>query len=129
MPTKKIIVVGAGISGLAVAYRLQQHAPQTEIFVLERDHRPGGTAWTLREGGFQLEIGPNGFLDTKPTTLALCQDAGLGDHLLEASEAARKNRYLFLGDRLTMLPGGLGAFVRTDLLSWRGKLSFLLERF
>lgn len=125
----KIIVVGAGISGLAVAYRLQQHAPDSEIIVLERAERPGGTAWTLREGGFQLEMGPNGFLDNKPTTLALCQDVGLGDQLLPASEAAGKNRYLFLADRLQMLPGGLGAFLRTNLLSWRGKLSFLMERF
>lgn len=129
MPNPKIIVIGAGVSGLSVAYRLQQQAPQAEITVLERDQRPGGTAWTLREQGFQLEIGPNGFLDTKLTTLTLCRDVGLGEQLLEASAAAGKNRYLFLGDRLSLLPGGLGAFIGTDLLSWRGKLSFLLERF
>ena len=128
MPTKKVIIVGAGISGLSLAYRLQQQAPATEITVLEQDNRPGGTAWTLREDGFQLEIGPNGFLDTKPTTVNLSRAVGLGECLLEASEAAGKNRFLLLGDRLRMLPGGLGAFIKSDLLSWRGKLNFVLER-
>ena len=27
--------------------------------------------------GFQVEIGPNGFLDTKPTTLTLARDVGV----------------------------------------------------
>jgi oxygen-dependent protoporphyrinogen oxidase len=129
MPQKRIIVVGAGISGLAVAYRLQCHAPAANIILLEEDHRPGGTAWTWRENGFQLEIGPNGFLDTKPATMDLCRHLGLGERLLEASGAAARNRFLFLHDRLQMLPGGLSAFLRTDLLSWRGKASLILERF
>jgi oxygen-dependent protoporphyrinogen oxidase len=125
----RIVIVGAGISGLAVAYRLQEVLPLAEIRVLERDARPGGSAWTLREQGFQVEIGPNGFLDTKPTTLQICRDLGLGEQLIPASAAASKNRYLFLGDRLRSLPSGLGSLLRTDLLSWRGKLALLLERF
>lgn len=38
----RVVIVGAGISGLAVAYRLQQLAPLTEIVVLEQADRPGG---------------------------------------------------------------------------------------
>src|SRR5262245_27497232 len=124
-----IVIVGAGISGLSLAYRLQERLPGAEITVLERDSRPGGTAWTVREQGFQIDLGPNGFLDTKPTTLQLCRDIGLGDRLLAASDVAARNRYLFLGDRLRLLPGGLGAFLSTGLISWRGKISLLLERF
>src|SRR5689334_11712729 len=102
----RAVVLGAGISGLSAAYRLQERAPQLDVTVLDPAERPGGTAWTLREQGFQLEIGPNGFLDSKPTTLALGRDVGLGDQLLRASEAAGKNRYLFLGGRLRPLPSG-----------------------
>ncbi len=125
----RIVIVGAGISGLSVAYRLQERLPDASITVLEKGDRPGGTAWTLRDAGFQVEIGPNGFLDTKPTTLDLCRDVGLGSQLVEATEAAAKNRYLFLGDGLKALPGGFGSFLSTDLLSWHGKLSLLWERF
>src|SRR4051794_27223848 len=105
MPT--IVIVGAGISGLSIAYRLQKHLPDATVSLLEHNDRPGGTAWTLREDGFQLEIGPNGFLDTKPGTINLARDVGLGERLIAASEAAGKNRYLFLHERLKMLPGGL----------------------
>jgi oxygen-dependent protoporphyrinogen oxidase len=128
MPTKKVTIVGAGLSGLAVAWRLQQLAPDVAINLLEEDQRPGGTAWTLRADGFQLEIGPNGFLDNKPSTVDLCRQIGLGSRLLEASAAAAKNRYLFLGDRLHPLPAGPDAFLRSRLLSWRGKLNLVLER-
>jgi oxygen-dependent protoporphyrinogen oxidase len=125
----QVVIVGAGISGLSIAYRLQQLVREAEVTVLEEADRPGGTTWTLREEGFQLEAGPNGFLDTKPATKTLCQDLGLGDQLLAASEAAASNRFLFLGGRLRPLPTGPGSLLRSDLLGWRGKLSLLLERF
>ena len=125
----RIVIVGAGISGLSVAYRLQQRLPDADITILEQADRVGGTTWTLREQGFQLEMGPNGFLDTKPTTLTLCQDLGLQSQLITASEAAGKNRYLFLHRSLKALPAGFASFLWSDLLSWRGKLSLLWERF
>jgi oxygen-dependent protoporphyrinogen oxidase len=125
----RVVIVGAGISGLATAYRLQQLSPTADITILEQSDRPGGNAWTERRDGFQVEIGPNGFLDTKPTTVQLCRDLALGDKLVPASEAAGKNRYLFLNGRLRRLPSGLLDFVRSDLLSWRGKLGLLGERF
>jgi oxygen-dependent protoporphyrinogen oxidase len=125
----RVVIVGAGISGLATAYRLQQLSPTTDVTILEQSDRPGGNAWTERRDGFQVEVGPNGFLDTKPTTVQLCRDLGLGDKLVAASEGAGKNRYLFLDGRLRRLPSGLLDFVRSDLLSWRGKLRFLSERF
>ena len=115
-------VIGAGISGLALAYRLQQKVPSAELTLLEQAARPGGTCWTKRRDGFQVEIGPNGFLDSKPTTIGLCRDLGLGTRLLPATEAAARNRYLFLDGRLRPLPGGPAAFLRSDLLSWRGGL-------
>src|SRR5262249_5817947 len=125
---KHVVIVGAGISGLAAAYRLRQRAPAVDVTVLEQRDRPGGTVWTVARDGFRVEAGPNGFLDSKPSTLALCRDLGLGGELLPAGDAASRNRYLFLDGRLRPLPAGLGAFLGSDLLSWRGKLGFFLER-
>src|SRR5436309_1001058 len=102
-PTR-IVIVGAGVSGLALAYRLQQRGGAAKITVLEANDRPGGTAWTLREDGFQLEIGPNGFLDTKPATLDLCRDVGLDGSLIEASPESAKYRFLLVGEALQFLP-------------------------
>jgi protoporphyrinogen/coproporphyrinogen III oxidase len=128
-PIPRVLIIGAGITGLTVAFRLQQTLPSIDIVLLEQRQRPGGTIWTARQDGFQVEIGPNGFLDNKPSTIDLCREIGLKDRLIRATDAAAKNRYLFLDGRLISLPGGILPFVRSDLLSVRGKLAFLMERF
>jgi protoporphyrinogen/coproporphyrinogen III oxidase len=124
-----VIIVGAGLSGLSLAFRLRRARPDAGITILERNARPGGNIWTERRDGFQVECGPNGFLDAKPSTLQLCRDLGLGDRLVAASEASRKNRYLFFNGKLRALPGSLWSFITSDLLSWRGKLNLMLERY
>ena len=123
-----VVIVGAGISGLATAFALQELAPDVRITVLEAGARPGGTVWTERRDGFQVEIGANGFLDTKSSTLDLCGRLGLKARLQPASDAARR-RYLFLDGRLLPLPTGLWSFLRSPLLGWRAKLALLTERF
>ncbi|MBO0913715.1 flavin monoamine oxidase family protein [Streptomyces laculatispora] len=45
-PPRSVIVIGAGLAGLAVAYELA--ARDCEVTVLEADTRPGGRAYTLR---------------------------------------------------------------------------------
>jgi oxygen-dependent protoporphyrinogen oxidase len=125
----RIVIVGGGISGLALAYRLEQTLPHATVTILERDTRPGGKIWTEHHDGFTVELGPNGFLDTKPTTKALSCDLGLDKHLTLASEVASKNRFLFLNGKLRLLPANPLAFLRSDIISWRGKLALLAELF
>lgn len=125
----RIVIIGAGISGLSLAYRLEQTLADADVIVLERDSRPGGKVWTERHDGFQVEIGPNGFLDTKPTTKTLCGDLGITDQLVPASDAASRNRFLFLNGKLRLLPASVLAFLRSDVLSWRGKFAIITERF
>ena len=126
---ERIVIVGAGISGLSLAYRLFELLPDADITILEEKDRVGGTIWTERQDGFQVEYGPNGFLDTNPTTLRLCQDLGMEADLLPANEAAARRRFLCLDGRLHLLPYSLPSFLASDLLSWRGKMSIVAERF
>jgi oxygen-dependent protoporphyrinogen oxidase len=125
----RVVIVGAGISGLSLAYRLQQRRPDADVTILEAAGRVGGMVRTEHHDRFTVECGPNGFLDSKPTTVQLCQDLGVGERLLAASDTSRKHRYLFLNGRLRALPAGLGAFLRSPLLSIRGKLALLSEPF
>jgi len=125
----RIVIVGAGISGLSLAFRLQERRPDLDITILEAGARPGGTVGTYRRDGFMVEMGPNGFLDGKPSTMTLCRDVGLAEQLVAASPEASRNRYLFLNGRLQTLPGSLRQFLLSDLLSWRGKAGLMMERF
>jgi protoporphyrinogen/coproporphyrinogen III oxidase len=125
----RIIIIGAGISGLSLAYRLSQLVPGSDIIILEEKDRVGGTIWTERLDGFQIEYGPNGFLDNNPSTLCLCQDLGIEAKLLPASKDAGRHRYLYLDGRLHLLPHSVSSFLASDLLSWRGKISILAEPF
>src|SRR5262249_37686486 len=118
-----------GISGLALAYRLQQRRPDAEILVLEQEPRLGGKIETLRREGFCVEAGPNGFLDNNPATFDLARELGLGDRLLAASDAAARNRFLMLHGRLRLLPNSLLSFLASDVLSWPAKAAVLAERF
>ncbi|MGL6073400.1 MAG: protoporphyrinogen oxidase [Fimbriiglobus sp.] len=122
---KKVLIVGGGLSGLTVAFRLRG---QAEIRLVEARRRVGGNLHTTTSPeSFRVEWGPNGFLDSKPTTLQLCQDLGLGPALVAGSEGARKNRFLFLKNSLQALPGSPTGLLTTPLLSLRGKLELLAE--
>lgn len=124
-----VVVVGGGLTGLAVAYRLRAAAPHVGVTVLEPRLRPGGNVGTEDHDGFRIELGPNGFLDRTPHLPRLCRDLGLTDRLVAASEAARKNRYLFLDGRLRRMPRGLLGLLASPLLSARGKWKLFTEPF
>lgn len=114
---------------MALAFRLEQRLPAAEVLVLEEQARVGGTIGTLSRDGFRVETGPNGFLDSKPSTIDLCRELGLGDRLIAASEAAGRNRFVLLDGRLRRLPSGLFSFLASDVLSWRAKFRLLTERY
>lgn len=121
------MVVGGGIAGLSAAHRLLQRG--AEVTVVEAAPRFGGKIETVRRAGFVLETGPDSFVTRKPRALEMVRELGLEDRLQSTRPEARRVHLLHRG-RLTELPDGLamvaptrlGPFLRTPLLSWRGKL-------
>jgi oxygen-dependent protoporphyrinogen oxidase len=122
-----VVIAGAGLTGLTVAVRLRQFAPDVSVTVLEPNDRPGGNIGTEEHRGFRVERGPNGFLDRTPAVPELVRDLGLAERAIAASDGSRKNRYLFLGGRLRKLPRGPVGLLTTPLLSLRGKWKLLTE--
>lgn len=121
---KKVVIVGGGISGLAVAYLLLEKNKDLDITVLESDNRAGGKIWTDKTDGFLCEKGANGFLDNKPRTLELCKSLGIEP--VRSNENSKK-RFIYLNGKLNALPESAPSFIKSDLLSWGGKLRILLE--
>jgi phytoene desaturase len=64
--TDRVVVVGAGLGGLAAAIRLA--AAGREVTVLEREARPGGRAGRLSLEGYRFDTGPT--VLTMPDLLA-----------------------------------------------------------
>ena len=136
---KKAVVVGGGISGLAAAYRLlrlrDQHGLDLEVTLLEGSGRLGGKIKTDRTAGVVVAAGPDSFLTAKPEAVALAREVGLESRLLPTATQAR-DVYVYLRGRLRRLPDGLmlmaptraWPFLRSDLMSFRGKLRMGLER-
>ena len=127
---KKIAVVGGGISGLAAAHeigkRLRADNLSCELRLFEAAPGVGGKIGAAARDGFLCEAGPNGFLDSKPSTLDLCADLGLSDKLLRSREEASR-RFIFSRGELHELSGSPAAFFRSGLLSLRGKLRIIPE--
>lgn len=126
----KVTVVGAGISGLATAFSVQQGARQlgldVTLEIFEKNDCPGGKIRSEKVDGYLCEWGPNGFLDSKPMTLDLCHEAHMAAQLLRSNDAARK-RFIFAGGCLQRVPESAVDFFRSSLVSWPGKLRLAAE--
>jgi protoporphyrinogen/coproporphyrinogen III oxidase len=118
------IVIGAGISGLACAYRLRRRG--VPVVLLEASPRPGGMIRSERHGDFLFELGPQSTLVDAPL-LALIEELGLAGKLLRAN--SRAPRYVLHRGRLRAVPLGPGALIGTRLLSARTKLRVIREAF
>jgi oxygen-dependent protoporphyrinogen oxidase len=119
----KVAVIGGGIGGLAAAHALV--AAGFDAHVLEAADRLGGVVGTSRVDGFLREHAASSFLGGPPRgALALCET--LGVPVDKASSRARK-RWIFIDGKPRALPRGPLDFVRSDLLTWRGKLALLRE--
>lgn len=130
----RVIVVGAGISGLATAYYLNRAGIRATI--VEKAAKPGGVIQTEIQSGCLLEGGPDSFLAAKPWALDLIGELGLSDQVIGSNDHLRVT-YVVRAGQLVPLPDGLimmvptklAPIVRTPLLSWRTKLRMGLDLF
>ena len=117
-----IAVIGGGLSGLSIAYRLRRRGYRVDLF--EAQPQLGGKIKSERRGGYLLEGGPNGFQSNRVAILRLSKELGLGDQLISAQTEA-KRRYLFVDGSLQALPASPPALLRSGLLR-RGARARLL---
>lgn len=122
------VIIGGGISGLAVAHFLGLHQKPGAWELWEASDRLGGTIGTDRAQGYSIDWGPNGFLDREPLTLQLVNEIGLSGSLEPANEKA-ENRFIVKYGRLYPVPLSPLKLVTTGLLSPLGKARVFAEPF
>lgn len=123
---KKIIILGAGISGLATAHWLAKDG--FDVTILESALEPGGSMRTIVENNFLIDFGPNSGLETTPLIRQLVDEVGLSNEMIYASESSNK-RYILRNDKLNALPTSPPAFIKTKLFSTKAKLRLFAEPF
>jgi oxygen-dependent protoporphyrinogen oxidase len=114
---RRIAILGGGIAGLAAAYELAQIARNGEplaVTLYEASSRLGGIVETIREGGFVIEGGPDGWVSEKPWARELAVELGLGDELIYSNDDQRKT-YVLIDSILRAMPDGMRMMVPTDL--------------
>ncbi len=126
----EIAVVGGGISGLSTAYAIQEkaaeHGLDITVRLLESQDRLGGKIDTRHVDGFVVEGGVNGWLDSKPSTDALCEKVGLTSDRLPSNDGSSR-RFILRHGRLQRLPESPLRFIASGLMSFGGKLRLMRE--
>jgi protoporphyrinogen/coproporphyrinogen III oxidase len=124
--SKKIIVLGAGISGLAAAYLLKQKG--YDVTVLEKKSEVGGSIETSYENGFLFDRGSTSALETTPLIAKFVEELNLHDQLVYTNKEANK-RYILRNNTLHALPMSPSAFLKSKLFSPQAKLRLFAEPF
>ena len=134
----RIVIIGAGIAGLAAAHKLTRPNIagdlNPEVLLLERSSRAGGIISTYELEDYTLELGPDMFQTAKPEAMDLCNELGLSQHIVSTNEKFRRS-FIAHSGQLHPLPEGfsmlaptqLGPFFQSSLMSLSGKLRMALD--
>ncbi len=131
---RRIIVIGAGISGLAAAYKLVCNKIDLEVILLEANAKAGGVIGTLNQTEAIIECGPEAFTTAKPAIVDLAESLGISDRIIGTSDQHRTT-FVAFDKKLHPLPDGFVLlaptkffpFIMSRLFSLCGKLRMALD--
>lgn len=120
----RIVIAGAGISGLALAWELLKRG--VAPLVLEGRSRPGGLIHSERSHGFLVENGPQSFPSADPIARELLAELDLGSQVVLASPAARR-RCVLADGQVREVPLTPAALMRSSTLTAASKARLFLD--
>jgi len=121
-----VIIVGSGLSGLSVAQFLKDTHPDLNVFLLEKEPRPGGAVRSYLQEEYQAEWGPHGFLDNNPAGRELINSVGLQDQV-QLAPLGNFARFICRHGQLAELPQHPKKFLISPILSMPAKLRLLAD--
>lgn len=122
---KRVAVVGAGVSGLAAAYKLKSKGVNVTLF--EADGRVGGKLRSVMHNGLIWDEGANTMTEAEPEVGSLLDDLGLREK--QQFPLSQKKRYIVRNGLPVMIPTNPIALVTSSVLSTQSKFQILLEPF
>ncbi len=123
MKDTRVVVVGAGISGLAAAHALLERGAKVEV--VEAGPAAGGRIRTFMEDGYLVEGGPNAVMDRDPRIKRLISaTSGPWD-----PAPAKAPRYIVHGGRPVAVPMHPIRFLTSPLMPMAARLRLLGEPF
>lgn len=139
--SRRVAILGGGISGLAAAFELHKANRRSEeapvaFDLFEAQDGFGGVLQTERRDGFLIERSADMFSMREPWARELCEDLGLASELVGTNERYRR-AFVVRGGKLYPVPEGFTLLApskwwpiaKSPLLSIRGKLRLAMERF
>jgi oxygen-dependent protoporphyrinogen oxidase len=116
----RLVVVGAGITGLTAAWEWRRTNPDDEVVVLETSDRIGGKLDRIDLAGRWYDTGPEAVLARVPEAVELIEALGLADQLVPARTTQAS---IVLPDGRFPLPAGTLQGVPTTADGLAGVLS------
>ncbi|MEI8204371.1 MAG: protoporphyrinogen oxidase, partial [Bacteroidota bacterium] len=123
---KDVIIIGAGITGLATAHHLKKS--NIDFIVLEQSDKIGGVINSVHEKGYIYEEGPNSGVIGNIEVIRLFEDLKDSCELELANDNVKK-RWILKNLTWEPLPAGLMAAIKTPLFTLKDKFRILGEPF
>ncbi|MHB1685534.1 MAG: protoporphyrinogen oxidase [Bacilli bacterium] len=139
MSERHVVILGGGITGLTVAFRLLESSKKLSIplrcTICEQDNRLGGKIQTHQSDEYTVEFGPDSIFTRKRGGVELIRTLDLESEKVPVRSGS--SAYVLHKSRLRQLPPGmsygvptdLGAMAQTPLLSPLGKIRALADLF
>ncbi|XP_022133942.1 protoporphyrinogen oxidase, chloroplastic/mitochondrial [Momordica charantia] len=122
---RTVAVVGAGVSGLAAAYKLKSQG--FNVTVLEADERAGGKIRSVSYEGLIWDEGANTMTESEPAVQCLLDDLGLREK--QQFPISQNKRYIVRNGVPVLVPTNPIALIKSNILSAKSKFQIILEPF
>lgn len=123
---KKIVIIGAGLTGLTLAFYLKKQGKQ--VLIIEKSGKTGGVIQTVKDDEYVYEKGPNTGVVGNPEVAELFEELE-GLCTFEAANPDAKRRLIWKKGKWRAIPSGLFSAITTPLFSLGDKFRILGEPF
>lgn len=122
-----IAILGAGITALAAALRLQQRG--IDFIILEKSDRCGGKIQTVQKDGYTMEMGPNTVLINNKEIKDFLEQLNLLSETIQPDSEAVKRRLVLKNNSIEEIPTSFKSAWQSKLFNFRTFRSVVAEIF